>query len=143
LEISDPITEVPGHFTEAIWWSGAFIITIIMGGTISSDTALALDILPLPTDQAAFMEAALMAAGVMAAGVTAEPVYLFSVVFSHQRTWARTEDTEVTEVWEHRKWLRGSFVAENRHGSGSSITKKSSVTSVPPCEPPLLEREKR
>src|ERR1700724_79416 len=26
--------------------------------------------------------------------------------------------------------LRGSFVGENRHGSGSSITKKSSVTSV-------------
>jgi hypothetical protein len=67
MEVSDPITQVPGHFTEVISWSGAFIITIIMGGTISTDTALAVDILPLPTE--AFTEAAFMAAG-----VTAEPV---------------------------------------------------------------------
>ena len=72
MEISDPITRVPGHFTEVISWSGAFIITIIMGGTISTDTALPVDILPLPTE--AFMEAAFMAAAFMAAGVTAEPV---------------------------------------------------------------------
>ena len=69
MEISDPITRVPGHFTEVISWSGAFIITIIMGGTISTDTALAVDILPLPTERAAFMVAAFMAAE-----VTAEPV---------------------------------------------------------------------
>jgi len=69
MEISDPITKVTGHFTETISWSGGFVITIIMGGIISTDKALAVDILPLSTDRAAFMEAAFMAAG-----VTAEPL---------------------------------------------------------------------
>src|ERR1700738_4341889 len=54
-------------------------------------------------------------------------MYLFSVVFSHQRRRLarRSRRSGNTE-----NGLRGSFVGENRHGSGSSITKKSSVTSV-------------
>src|ERR1700738_2263068 len=59
-----------------------------------------------------------------------EATYLFSVVFSHQRRRLARRTRRSRRSGNTENGLRGSFVGENRHGSGSSITKKSSVTSV-------------
>jgi hypothetical protein len=44
-----------GQRTKAVWWSEDLITKTIFGGAIFMDEALALEMLPLPTDQEDFM----------------------------------------------------------------------------------------
>ena len=80
----DPITRVTGHTTGAIWWPEGPTIKTMLEGTISTDRALALDMLPLPIPREDFIAAEVMAVvGVMAAEVTGKR--------DQQRTFAPNE----------------------------------------------------